>query len=184
MSQQIIGLVGPIASGKGTVLKILENKGFFSSSTSDRIREELKKRNLEVTRQNLTSVSNEVREKYGNDILARRTSEIIDKQNNNKIVIDAIRNPDEVKFLKNKYNMKLLAITAPQEKRYELFKKRGTNTNGINTWEEFKTLDDNEIGGKLGQHAQRVSDCMKMADITIENNGSLEDLKAKIENIF
>lgn len=176
----VVGLVGPIASGKGTVVKIFEERGFASSSLSDRIREEITKRGQEITRQSLTEVSNELRNTFGNDILAKRISEIIERSRSDKFVIDAIRNPYEIMFLKQKYNARIIAVTAEQKKRFEHFVNRGTNTKGITTWEDFKELDNSELTGKYGEHSQRVNDCIKIADLTIENNGTIDELKEKV----
>lgn len=183
MNRIIIGLVGPIASGKGTVIKYLLEKGFSSYSTSDRIREEIRTRGQEVTRNSLTQVSNELRQNFGNEILAKRTADLIEKSHSNNIVIDSIRNPSEINFLKQKYGIKIIAVTADQKKRYELFIKRVENSQPM-SFKEFKQLDDKELGGTLGQHTQRVSDCMQMADFVIENNRTLEDLKTKVEEVL
>lgn len=144
MANKVFGLVGPIASGKGTVVKILVEKGYKPYSLSDRIREEITARGLEITRQNLNIVSNDLRKNLEANILAKRTVELIEKDNPEFVVIDSIRNPEEVKYLKNSLQAKIIGITAPQEKRYEMFKNRGTNDAGIESFESFKELDDLE----------------------------------------
>lgn len=179
----VIGLVGPIASGKGTVAKILEEKNYKPYSLSDRIREEIKNRGEEITRSNLNMVSNELRETLGADILAKRTADIIEKDNDELVVIDAIRNPAEVNYLKQRFGAKIIGVNAAQEKRYEMFKNRGINTTEVNTWEEFKKLDDLELVQE-GSHKQQVEECLKLADTTIGNNGTLEELKQKVKNII
>ena len=42
MAKIVIGLVGPIASGKGTVIDILKNKGYTPYSLSDALKEEIR----------------------------------------------------------------------------------------------------------------------------------------------
>jgi dephospho-CoA kinase len=179
MSRNVVGLVGPIASGKGTVVKILEEKGYRSYSLSDRIREEITARGLEVTRPNLNLVSNDLRGNISPDILAKRTGDLVEKDNADLVVIDAIRNPHEVNHLKQRFDAKIIGIVADQARRYEFFKARGTNAAGIDTWEQFKELDDREIKQK-GAHTQQVQACLVLADTIIENDGSIEDLKKKI----
>jgi len=178
--KQVIGLVGPIASGKGTVVKILSERGYAPYSLSDRIREEITKRGYEITRQTLTNVANELRETLGSDILAKRTVELVEKDNPEHVIVDSIRNPQEVMFLKNHFGTKIIGIVANQQRRFELFKQRGTNTAGINTWNEFKKLDDSEQAQE-GSHRQQVQACLELADIVIENNGTIEELKQKVE---
>ncbi len=181
--KKVIGIVGPIASGKGTVIKILEEKGFKSYSLSDRIRDEIRSRGIEITRQSLTNTANELRETLGPDVLARRTSELIEKDNPELIGIDAIRNPAEVEFLKQKFGAKIIGLIAPQEKRWEMFQARGTNTAGINTWEEFKKLDDAELNNN-NPKGQQVNASLALTDQIVENSGTIEELKEKIEGLI
>ncbi len=173
------GLVGPIASGKGTVVKILSEKGYRSYSLSDRIREEIASRGLIIDRNTLNQVSNELRQTLGSDILAKRTVELIKSDNPEFVVVDSIRNPEEIRFIKENLNAAIIGIDAPQEKRYEMFKNRGANTAGIDSFEQFKELDDREING-TDAHSQRVGDCLKMADVIIQNDETIEDLKNEV----
>ena len=181
MPKIAIGLVGPIASGKGTVIKILSEKEYSSYSLSDRIREEIKSRGMEITRDTLNTVSNELRENIGTDVWAKRTAELIEKENPEFVVIDAIRNPAEISYLKEKLGIKIIGIIANQARRYEWFHARTTNTAGVSTWEEFKELDDKELK-QTGDHKQQVAECLELADIIIDNNGTIEDLKHKVED--
>ncbi len=183
MAKTIIALVGPIASGKGTVADILGEHGFEHVSFSDRIREEIKSRGMEVTRETLNLVSNELRETHGSEIWAKKTAKKISESDYDKFVVDGARNPAEIQFLKQTLGLKLIALTGDQRRRYELFIKRAVNSQPM-TFEEFKDLDDKELNGSEGEHSQRVQDCMDMADFTVENNGTIEDLKAKVEEIL
>ena len=180
---KVIWLVGPIASGKGTVAKILAEMGYSPYSLSDRIREETTLRGFETTRQTLTDIGNELRQTLSADVWAKRTAELIEKASPEFVVIDAIRNPAELTFLKQKFGAKIIGIVADQKKRFEMFKSRGKNTAGINTWEEFKAIDDQE-SSQEGSYKQQVDACLALADIIIENNETIEDLKQKIENFL
>lgn len=181
MIKKVVGLVGPIASGKGTVTQYLSRKGYKSYSLSDRIREEITARGLAITRESLNSVSNDLRQNLGSDILAKRTAEIIELEGSEFIVVDAIRNPAEINFLKQKFQAKIIGIVADQKKRFELFMKRGVNTTGISSWEQFKALDDTELTQE-GKYKQRVNECLKLADVIIENNGTFDDLNGKVDD--
>jgi dephospho-CoA kinase len=183
MSKIVIGLVGPIAAGKSTTVGILKSKGFMSYSLSDRIREEIQNRNLEITRETLNQVSNDLRETVGADVLAQKTSTLIEKENSEKIVIDSIRNPLEIAYLKKHFGMYIIGLVAPQEIRFDFFAHRGTNVAGITTWEEFKALDDMELA-QSGEYKQQVQACLDLADIIIENTGSIEELEKKLEEIL
>ena len=183
MPRIVIGLVGPIASGKSTIVKHLKNKGYSSYSLSDRIREEIRTRGLEITRQTLTSVGNELREKLGADILAKRTTDLIDRDYSERSVIDSIRNPSEVAYLKDHFGTKIIGIIAPQKKRFDYFVHRPNNREGVSGWEEFKALDDLELVQE-GEHKQQVQACLDLADIVIENNGTVEELQQKVDKFI
>jgi dephospho-CoA kinase len=179
----VIGLVGPIASGKGTVIQILKEKGYFSYSTSDVLKEEVKARGLDVNRANCNLVSNDLRGTFGADILARKTAEVIERDNPDLVVIDAIRNPAEINYFKQKFNVKIIGVVADQKRRYEMFVARGLYTDEIKTWEQFKELDDREMQ-QAGDHKQQVGKTLEMADIVIENNGTLDELKNEVESFL
>lgn len=179
MEKIILGVIGPICSGKGTVIKILEKYGFASFSTSDRIREYLRANNLEVTRENLHNYANELREKFGHEVLVKRSMDLAQKERCEKVIIDAMRHPDEVKYLKDKYGAKVLGINATPEKRFELMLIRGRDGDP-KTWEEFRRYDQAEAGHK-SEHGQQVKEALALADLIIENNGILEDLEKEVK---
>lgn len=183
MNRIVVGLVGPIASGKGTAVKMLTKKGFASYSLSDRIREEIRRRGQEVTRESLNLVSNEMRQSLGRDILPKQTADLINSEQPSKVTVDAIRNPAEIIYFKEKFGAKIIGVVADQKKRFEFFEKRGTNNIGIETWEQFKALDDQEFAQE-GKHKQQINECLKLADVIIENNGTIEELKTKIDSFI
>ena len=183
MTKTVLAIVGPMAAGKGTFIEILRKKGFESSSTSDRIREEIIRRGLKITRDSLTEVANDLRSKFGNDILSKRTAEYLGTAKSDYFVIDSIRNPKEIEFFKSQYDMRVVAITADQRIRYERFIERKTNSEPM-SFERFCDIDNKELYGDGGAHSQRVKDCMEMADKTLENNGSVEELETKIDKML
>src|SRR3989338_1160823 len=90
----ILGVTGKYAAGKDTVAELLQKMNFFHVSFSDLLREELQRRKEQITRNNLIHVGNELREKFGADILARRAlTKVKDGEN---YVFTSIRNPSEV----------------------------------------------------------------------------------------
>lgn len=73
----IIGLVGRMASGKGEVVRILQDMGFSHIALSDFVREEAAKRGMPGKRANLMGVGNLMRAKEGASVLAHRALERI-----------------------------------------------------------------------------------------------------------
>lgn len=174
---RLIGLTGTNGAGKGKVASYLVKKGFQYFSLSDLIREELRKKGKEITRDNLIKMGNYLREKYGPDILACRVMKKI-KGNS---VIDSIRNPKEIEHLRKQKNFILLAIDAPVELRYERTKKRGRDESA-STLQEFILKEREEM--TTDEKGQQLRTCLKMADVTIINDGSLEELKKKLEALL
>ncbi len=184
--KKVIGLTGFNGSGKTTVAKIIQEKKkakYFS--LSDEIREECKKEGIEINRENLIRVGNELRKEYGGGILAKRTVEKIWKSATSEIVVDSIRTPIEVEILKGELGEKfvLIAVEAEQKARYEREKKRGRE-GGVKNFEEFKKHEEEESKGGMGEKAQAIPDTIELADIVIKNNGSLEELNKKIGKIL
>ena len=70
LTYHIIGLTGRNASGKGTVASLLTQSSFVYHSLSDTLREELKRRDLEESRDNLIMIGNSLRKDGGPGILA------------------------------------------------------------------------------------------------------------------
>ena len=93
-----VGITGYNAAGKGEASDYLRDKGFYSISLSDILREEAKNRDLELNRENLTRLGQELRKKLNPGFLAEKALFHIDQKHN--YVIDSIRHPDEVKILK------------------------------------------------------------------------------------
>lgn len=174
---RLFGLTGTNAAGKGEVAALLGKKGYAYFSLSDVIREELRSEGLEATRNNLIAKGNFLRRKYGPDILARKIIEKI----TGKAVIDSIRNPEEVRFLRTQEHFFLLAVDAPVALRYERAGKRGREESA-GTLKEFIAKEKEEMSS--GRDNQQLHTCMDMADALIVNEGSLDDLARKLEAVL
>ena len=182
MHKFIIGLTGPKASGKGVIADFLKSKGFTYFSLSDIVREEARNRGLaNYTTKQLQDIGNELRLKFGNSVLADRIIEKISKSNNLLFVIDGIRNPAEVMSFKKAFNENfiLISITASREKRFQFMLSRNRPSDP-KTWEEFLKIDERDLGKDESPHGQQVKKCMQMADITIENNSTIQVLTQKL----
>lgn len=173
-SARLIGLTGTNGSGKGEAAAFFKKKGYAYFSLSDVIRDELHKEGKVDSRDNLIKKGNELRKKHGPDILARMVREKV----KGKAVIDSIRNPSEVEYLRKEKDFILLAIDAPVELRYERVQRRGRQES-VSTLEEFRRKEKEEMTDS--EKGQQLHSCMKMADFVIMNEGTLEDLHLKLE---
>jgi len=179
---KVLGLTGPMGCGKGTVVKLLRAKGYKSFKYSDVIRDELKLRGLNETRKCLQDVGNELRKKYGSYVLSERLVNKIKKEAIQLAVVDGIRNPGEIVYLRqNLSNFKLVGISSSPDTRFILIKKRNRAADP-KTREEFNILEERDRGKGEGKHGQQVQACLMMADILIENEGTVEELETQVHN--
>lgn len=176
----IIGLTGKNACGKGEVALYLKRKGFKYFSLSDVIRDEIKKNKLEVTRDNLIKFGNFLREEFGPQVLAQR---IIEKLIPNvNYVIDSIRNPHEVYSLRIMGDFTFVNVCASPEVRFERIKARQRELDP-QTFRDFLKYEEREVKNK-SSNMQQLDRCEELADFTIENNSSIEELYKKVDKLL
>jgi dephospho-CoA kinase len=183
----VIGLVGPIASGKGVVADLLRERGFFYLSLSDRVREEAKRRGVPEERETLQNIGNELRLREGNDVLARRTADIIGTVSSSNVVIDGIRNPAEIEYLRERFEARIIGVIASADVRFQLMQRR-KRPSDPETREVFDRLEQRDRGVGEEDHGQQVEACLNLADVTVENpglgEGGLENLRKNAEEAF
>jgi dephospho-CoA kinase len=112
----IIGLCGTSLPGRADVAMALISKGFLYASISTEIDEELSKRKLLHSSENMLKVDEELSVKNGKEIWVSR---IVEKTKDKNIIIDGIRHAEEVSFLKKKASFFLIGIYSPTEIRFE-----------------------------------------------------------------
>lgn len=180
----ILGLTGYLACGKGTVIDFLKDKReFISFSCSDILREECKLRGLELTRDNLQNLGNELREKYGNGILAEKIVEKINSDKTRNYVIDSIRTPDEIEVFRKLKEFRLVFVDSPIETRYERAKLRLKEKEHVDSLEDFRQSEEKERINP-NPNSQKLDDCKNLKDYTLLNDSSLEDLYSRILDLL
>ena len=95
-SRIILGITGTNGAGKGTVVEYLvSQKNFKHFSASALISEEIERLALPVNRESMIKVGNELREKYGADVIVERLMERAINEKGN-IIIESIRTLAEI----------------------------------------------------------------------------------------
>lgn len=169
MAKKIIGLVGPIASGKGVFGKYLENMGYLYYSLSDQIRHYLSSKGVTINRENLQNAGNYLRQTQGLSVLADMTIIQIDGFRRN-LVIDSIRNLGEIERLRAAFpGIKVIGVDAPEEIRLKRFLARAVarGEDGI-TAEDFWRANARDRGEGLA-NGQQVDLCLLASDLIIDN---------------
>jgi dephospho-CoA kinase len=180
MAAIMIGLVGTNGSGKSTICDYLVDRGFQRYSLSSVIHNYVREKGLPTTRDNLVETSNRLKAQKGQDVLAREMFQLAMKEASSKIVFDSIRNPDEVKFLKDHY-VTLIGVDAPIEKRYERISARKRESDLID-FETFRQHDQRENSGESS--GQNVFAAMKACENVITNDGSYDDLCEQVDQLL
>ncbi|MFQ6010503.1 MAG: AAA family ATPase [Candidatus Aenigmatarchaeota archaeon] len=179
----VLGLTGLAACGKSTVAQYLKKYGFVQLVFSDVLKQEARKRgvfkegmSLEEEKTALSSFGEQWRKETGkNEIIAIKLIENIKEDKLEKVLLDGFRAPAEVElFKKNFESFHLVFVDVDERTRFERRKRDDPDA----VFESFAARDKRDIEGKgLGK-------VIDMADIKLDNNGTVEELHKKIEIIL
>lgn len=178
----IIGLVGENGSGKDTFTT------FFKAAAapldvkklrfSDILADTLKRWDIPLTRSNLQNLAIIMDKQYGKGTLTHATEKRIRKDGSDIIVLEGIRWHTDIPMIRKFKNSFIVYVTAEPKIRFKRLKERGEKIGEKDlTFERFKLeekaateVDIPEIGSK--------------ADFKIENNGSLDEFRRKVEELY
>lgn len=154
-------------AGKSTIAEGLKPKGYEIINMGNAVREEARNRNLEPTRDNLGKLMLELREKNGPGAIAELIKPQIESSPSNVILVDGLRSIDEIDVLRKFGNVKLLAIHASTDTRFDFLQKRG-RSDDPQTKDHFTERDSRELG--VG-----ISNPIALSDGAISNTGLTKD---------
>jgi len=167
LTKLLVCLTGMPGAGKSTIAEGLKSKGYEIINLGNAVRDEAKKRNLDPTRENLGKLMLELREKNGPGAIAELVQIKIKSSTANVMLIDGIRSNDEIQVLKKFGTVKLLAIHASTDTRFDFLQKRG-RSDDPQTKEHFEERDNRELG--VG-----VSNSIALSDFALSNIGLTKD---------
>ncbi|MCS7112985.1 MAG: AAA family ATPase [Nitrososphaerota archaeon] len=172
----VLGLAGLPGSGKTTIAKMLESRGWRVVNMGDYIRREALRRGLKPTRGNLSMLARMLREEMGADAIARLCIDDI-LSSDRYTVVDGLRSPSELDFLKDRIpSIILVFVEAPIEKRFTLLSSRG-RLDDPKCIDDLIARDRDEAGFGLLELRDR-------ADYLLVNDGGLKELEEKLEAIL
>jgi len=177
----IIGITGSDGGGKGTVVDYLVTKGFTHYSSREFIVAEIERQGLPVDRNQMRLTANELRAEHGNEFVVKQAYEKAQREGKDMVVIESIRALAEAKYLKDQGGI-LLSIDADPVVRYERVQARRSDTDKV-TYEEFLAHEELEKNDPDPNGMQKTK-VMVLADYTITNDGSLEELQAKVDEFL
>lgn len=173
----VIGVVGLPASGKGEFSKIAAALGIPVVVMGDVIRNAVKKAGLPPTDENLGKMANRLRAERGMDAIAILCVDAVKEQKCPLVLIDGIRGDAEVRVFREHFpGFRLIAIDTQFEKRFARLCER-KRSDDVGTEEGLLTRDKRELGWGLGN-------ALKLADIRVNNDGTLEDFTARVTDLI
>lgn len=194
-----IGLTGRMASGKGEAVRVLEALGFQYISLSDIVRREATRGGAEapasrggaapssrgetVSRSRMQDIGNRLRAEGGAGVLGRMVREAVEAATAECWVIDGIRNPAEVQELRKIRRFYLVGIDSSLADILERMRARGRTSDAV-AETELRAALEREWGAGEPEGGQQVGPTMAMADFTVRNDGTLPELRARLEAVL
>lgn len=178
-SKIILGFVGDLASGKGTICQYLKQKyGVTSYRFSTMLRDILGRIYAEETRENLQDLSTFLRGRYGQDIMSKVIAKDVQNDPNPIVAVEGIRRPTDITYLQELSGFHLIYITAEPKIRWQRMVLRKENADDANkTFEQF--LKDEQAEADM-----LIKDLGKQAEYTLINNDNIEKFYSDMEDIL
>lgn len=174
----VIGVTGPIGSGKDTVARyIAKHFNLEVFEISKPIKDYVVSQGLPVTRENCQKFSPIIAEKFGADYSARIFFENLKTDIG---VISGMRQLPQIEYLETHTKLFLIAVDANPENRFNFVVKRGSIVEMPNLESFIKQEEDENSGAS----PMRVFECMKRAQITLQNNDDLASLYNKCDEVI
>ncbi|MGB9684830.1 MAG: AAA family ATPase [Candidatus Bathyarchaeales archaeon] len=173
----IVGLAGMPGAGKSVVVNVAKAMGYGVVVMGDVVREEVAKRGLEPTPENLGRIMLELREKEGANVIAGKCIKKIQDAEEQKVIVDGVRSLAEVEEFRKQFpKFTLLAVHASPETRFKRLYNRQRSDDPKN-WQIFHERDMRELSVGLGN-------AIAMAEHLIVNEDNLETVKRKTREVL
>jgi dephospho-CoA kinase len=177
-----IGITGTLGAGKGTVVDYLVNqKGFRHFSVRAFLLEKIRELGMPENRDSMFELGNRLRAEHGASYAVDQLY-LRAQASGSNAVIESIRTTGEIASLRSKGGFTLLAVDADPHIRYERIVLRGSETDHVS----FETFISNETRESVsGDPAiPNLQACIVLADSIVMNNGTVEELYRKVEEVL
>jgi len=174
----VVAIVGMAGAGKSEVARVFEEQGFKKVRFGDITDEELRNKGLEPNEENERYIRQQLREEHGMAVYAKLNLPGIDSLlKSSNVVVDGLYSWEEYILLKEYYGgqFNTIAVWASSATRHARLAHRTERPLAL---EEAASRDKSEIenSNKGGPIA--------MADFTILNETSLEELEKETERVL
>jgi dephospho-CoA kinase len=174
---KVIAIVGMTGSGKSVVSELFNEKGFAKVRFGDITDEVVQKLGMALTEENERPVRERIRKQQGMEAYAKLSVPRIDAAlKTANVVVDGLYSWEEYVFLKERYgkDFVVVAVWSSPWDRYERLSGR-----------TVRPLTEAQAASRDRAEIERLNKGgpIAMADITILNNGSMNDLKKQVDKI-
>lgn len=183
---KIIFIVGMAGAGKSLVSDELARQGFGFVRFGQIVLDKIKEDGLEVNEANEKKIREGLRKEYGMAAMAllniSKFDELLEKSN---VVGDGLYSWSEYKVLKEKYgeSMHVIAVYASPEMRYERLENRAVENDEKQRFRSFTKKEAKDRDYAEIENLEKGGP-IAMADFTIINTGTVEDLKQRVKEIL
>ena len=173
--KNVIWIIGEFSSGKDFAWEFLANK-FWAKHLwiSSSIRTICEQRKIPQTRENLQIVWEELTRTKWDSYLAEV---LVQNIKDDFLVITWPRQLWQIEYFRDNTNCILIWVITGIQTRYRRMCERAIESE-VMTFEEFRNADQLEKW-----KIQNVTKCLEYCDIYIENNGTKEEFKRKLDAV-
>lgn len=174
----VIGIVGENASGKDELARYMkETHGGEVISTGEIVRELAKNENIEPTREKLHELSKRYMEEEGRDFIARKVIEAIKDSDAETVAVSGVRTPEDAQTLREHFDGDFVLAHTDVSLPYARFERsqERQSERDPDSFDEFQRQDRRE------QKLFNLGRTIKMADVRVNNDGTLDAFHEQIE---
>jgi dephospho-CoA kinase len=175
---QVVSIVGMAGAGKSEVARVFEKHGFKKLRFGDITEEEIKNRELKLNEESERYVRQQLRKEHGMAVYAKLNLPRIDSSlKSSDVVVDGLYSWEEYTLLKERYGERfhVVAVWASAPTRHKRLANRAQRPLSL---EEASSRDKAEI------ESTNKGGPIAMADFTIINETSLEELERETERVL
>lgn len=171
----IVAVTGLPGSGKSTVsLELSRALQAPLYVMGDLVREEVKRRGLPLTAENVELVATELRKAYGRGAVGRLLLERLRGVSADYVVVDGVRSPEEVEILRGLAPTCVVAVHAAPAVRLRRYLSRSRQ--GETDVNSFSLRDRKNLEYGVGE-------VIALADYMIVNEGGLDELRSQVASL-
>ncbi len=171
----IVAVTGMPGSGKSTVsLQLSKELPAPLYVMGDIVRDEVLKRGLPLTAENIEAVATELRKSYGRGAVGRLLLDRIRGLAADYVVVDGVRSPEEVELLRGLAPTCVVAVHAAPSIRLRRYLSRSRQ--GESDINSFHLRDRKNLEYGIGY-------VIALADYMIVNESGLEELRSQVRAV-